>query len=87
MKNIQNPDLISYKEREEAQGGKVKILFHTRKVLSSVLISAGYFFSASLDFSVDTAQGQEIKICSFPLLRPDLVPEALTLKWWGMRWL
>lgn len=56
MKNIQNPDLISCKEREEAQGGKVKILFHTQKVLSSVLISAGYFFLASLDFSVDTAQ-------------------------------
>ena len=59
MKNIQNPDLISYKEREEAQGGKVKIFFHTQKVLSSVLISAGYFFFfflASLDFSVDTAQ-------------------------------
>ena len=58
MKNIQNPDLISYKEREEAQGGKVKIFFHTQKVLSSVLISAGYFFFflASLDCSVDTAQ-------------------------------
>lgn len=43
-KSIWNPDLTFCKEREEAQGGKVKIFYHTQRALFSALILVDCFF-------------------------------------------
>ena len=70
-KNIWNPDLISYKGREEAGGGEVKIFRHQQRALH--VNSSWWLLCQLCIFCCGCRTGWNMKICPAPLLRLDLV--------------